>query len=140
MSPFLGQLVSTPDDTAFAAAMRSGVEWLRMLTELTGAAIIGLGIVVALLGFIQALVHRRAAAFTDVRLVLGRYLALALEFQLGADILSTTVSPSWDRIGKLGAIAVLRTALNFFLNRELRDAGQRVAATRPPEATDSTVR
>ena len=71
---------------------------------------------------------RQAAAFTDVRLQLGRYLALALEFELGADILSTAVSPSWDEIGKLGAIAVIRTALNFFLTRELREAGHAVAS------------
>ncbi len=57
--------------------------------------------------------------YTKVRLLLARYLALALEFQLGADILSTAISPSWDQIGKLGAIAVIRTALNFFLSREM---------------------
>ena len=43
------------------------------------------------------------------------------EFQLGADILSTAISPSWDQIGKLGAIAVIRTALNFFLSREMEE-------------------
>jgi hypothetical protein len=46
-------------------------------------------------------------------------MALALEFQLGADILATSVAPSWDMLGKLGAIAVLRTALNYFLTREM---------------------
>jgi uncharacterized membrane protein len=48
-------------------------------------------------------------------------LALALEFQLGADILSTAIAPSWEQIGKLGAIAVIRTALNFFLSKEMQD-------------------
>jgi uncharacterized membrane protein len=41
-------------------------------------------------------------------------LALALEFQLGADILSTAIAPSWDQILKLGAIAVIRTRSTFF--------------------------
>ncbi|WP_229440758.1 DUF1622 domain-containing protein [Massilia sp. BSC265] len=50
----------------------------------------------------------------------ARYLTLALELQLAADILSTSVSPSWDQIGKLAAIAVIRTALNYFLNKELQ--------------------
>jgi uncharacterized membrane protein len=59
--------------------------------------------------------------FNETRLTLARYLALALELQLGADILSTAVSPSWDQIGKLAAIAVIRTALNYFLLRELRE-------------------
>jgi hypothetical protein len=53
-------------------------------------------------------------------LTLARFLAIALEFQLGADILSTAVAPSWDAIGKLAAIAVIRTALNYFLSREMR--------------------
>lgn len=59
--------------------------------------------------------------YNRIRLTLARYLALALEFQLGADILSTAIAPSWDQIGKLGAIAIIRTALNFFLTREMRE-------------------
>jgi uncharacterized membrane protein len=65
---------------------------------------------------------------TSVRLSLARYLALALELQLGADILSTAVAPSWDQIGKLGAIAAIRTSLNFFLMRELQEAGEMPSA------------
>ena len=53
--------------------------------------------------------------------MLARYLAMALEFQLGADILSTAVAPSWNEIGKLGAIAVIRTTLNYFLSREMQE-------------------
>ena len=53
-------------------------------------------------------------------MTLARYLALALEFELGADILGTAVSPSWDQIGKLAAVAVIRTGLNFFLSREMK--------------------
>ena len=56
-----------------------------------------------------------------MRLTLARYLALGLEFQLGADILSAAIAPTGDQIGKLGAIAVIRTALNFLLGREIRE-------------------
>ena len=55
----------------------------------------------------------------DVRLRLGRWLALALEFLLAADILRTAVAPSWSEIGQLAAIATIRTALNFFLQMEI---------------------
>ena len=55
-----------------------------------------------------------------VRLRLARWLALALEFELAADILRTAVSPNWDEIGKLAAIATLRTLLNYFLQQEIR--------------------
>ncbi|MDJ0692641.1 MAG: DUF1622 domain-containing protein, partial [Xenococcaceae cyanobacterium MO_188.B32] len=44
---------------------------------------------------------------------------LALECQLGADILATTIAPSWEALGQLGAIALIRTFLNYFLNQEL---------------------
>ncbi len=67
----------------------------------------------------SALLRGRTPGFVAVRISFARYLALALEFQLGADILSTAIAPSWDQIGKLGAIAVIRTALNYFLMREM---------------------
>lgn len=63
--------------------------------------------------------RRLIESYNRIRLTLAPY--LALEFQLGADILSTAVAPSWNQSGKLGAIAVIRTALNLFLTREMRD-------------------
>jgi uncharacterized membrane protein len=57
--------------------------------------------------------------FSQIRLTLGMWLALALEFQLAADILSTTISPSLEALGKLAIIAVIRTFLNYFLTKEL---------------------
>ena len=58
-----------------------------------------------------------------MRLTLARFLAIALEFQLGADILSTAVAPTWDAIGKLAAVAIIRTALNYFLSRDMQETG-----------------
>jgi uncharacterized membrane protein len=97
-----------------------------------GAIVIAVGIVVAVWTFVGALVTRQPSNFNMIRLSLARYLALALEFQLGADILSTAIAPSWDQIGKLGAIAVIRTVLNFFLMREMEhERSQSKAATAP---------
>jgi uncharacterized membrane protein len=137
---FLLSPIAAPDGTAFAAGVEAAVGWVRLSAEITGAVIVAVGILLALAGFGRALHIRQAAAFTDVRLTLGRYLALALEFQLGADILSTAIAPSWDQIGKLGAVAVIRTALNFFLTRELREAGQAVSRSEadPGQAVDAT--
>ncbi|MDJ0364083.1 DUF1622 domain-containing protein [Hymenobacter sp. H14-R3] len=98
----------------------AGVQWLKLGVEVVGALIISLGIVVAGGLLARALLARRTTDFTAIRLTLARYLALALEFQLGADILSTAIAPSWEQIGKLGAIAVIRTALNFFLSKEMQ--------------------
>lgn len=60
----------------------------------------------------------------DVRLQFGLWLSLAIEFELAADILRTTIAPSWEEIGKLAAIVVLRTVLNYFLQTEIRRAAQ----------------
>lgn len=61
----------------------------------------------------------------DVRLRLGRWLALALEFELAADILRTAIAPTWMEIGQLAAIAAIRTALNYFLQQEIDRAAVR---------------
>jgi uncharacterized membrane protein len=103
------------------ASVAGGVQWLKLGVELTGALLVALGVTVGVVQFIAALFTRRTANFTAIRLVLARYLALALEFQLGADILSTAIAPSWDAIGKLAAIAVIRTTLNYFLSREMQE-------------------
>lgn len=101
--------------------IQSGVQWLRLAVETIGALIIAAGILVAVATFIRAGLARRSPNFSAMRLSFARFLALALEFQLGADILSTAVAPTWDAIGKLGAIAVIRTALNYFLTREMKE-------------------
>ncbi len=60
-----------------------------------------------------------------IRLRLGRWLALALEFELGADILRTAIAPTWGEIGQLAAIAAIRTLLNYFLQKEIDRAARR---------------
>ena len=101
------------------------VQWLRLGVETTGAIVIGIGILVALWAFLRAMAAREPANFNAIRLGFARYLALALEFQLGADILSTAITPTWDAIARLAAIAVIRTALNFFLMREINEETKR---------------
>ena len=58
-------------------------------------------------------------AFMESRNHLGHTLSLSLEFLIGADILKTAISPTWEDIGQLGAIVGIRTVLNFFLIKEL---------------------
>ena len=96
------------------------VQWLKLGIETIGALIIAIGVVVAVVTLARQFAAGGPASFTTTRLTLARYLALALEFQLGADILSTAIAPSWDQIGKLAAIAVIRTGLNFFLSMEMQ--------------------
>jgi uncharacterized membrane protein len=64
-----------------------------------------------------------------VQLGFARYLALALEFLLASDILGTLRAPTWQEIARLGAVAAIRTGLDFYLSRELEKA----ARERPDE-------
>src|SRR5690242_4275118 len=106
---------------AMEEQVRSAVEWLRLLVETLGALVIAAGVVIVILGLVRHAATAQGSSFTPIRLAFARYLTLALELQLAADILSTSVAPTWDRIGKLAAIAIIRTALNYFLSREIRD-------------------
>ena len=117
-------IIQAPHEGAAESTIGNAVQWLRLIVETTGAGIIGMGVVVAVYQFIRALFPPRIDGFNEIRLTLARFLALALEFQLGADILSTAIAPTWDQIGKLGAVAVIRTGLNYFLTREMREEFQ----------------
>ena len=61
---------------------------------------------------------------SEVKLTFGRWLAMALEFQLAADILNTTVDPDIEGLIKLFGIALIRTFLNYFLTKEIEMQGK----------------
>ena len=107
--------------------------YLARFVEVAAALVIGIASVRSVGSYFAGLVRGpfRAVPKEEIRLSLGRSLALALELELGADILNTAVAPTWNEIGLLAAIAVLRTGLNYFLERELRNAERRD----PPGAT-----
>lgn len=99
--------------------LRDMVDLMVRLIEACGAVVIMIGAVVAIIKFAVALGRRDINQFSAVRLSLARFLVLGLEFQLAADVLRTAISPSFEEIGKLAAIATIRTVLNYFLNREI---------------------
>lgn len=111
------------------AVISAAVQWIRLIVESIGALIVAAGICVAVYNLVKVLIKGQTDDYNQIRLILARYLALALEFQLGADILSTAISPSWEQIGKLGAVAVIRTGLNYFLMREMET--ERAKTTNP---------
>ncbi|MDJ1180692.1 DUF1622 domain-containing protein [Roseofilum sp. BLCC_M91] len=107
------------------------IEIVQLAFEIIAVFCILLGLVQTLRLAIKLIPQIRLMAHGDtetpfvlLRIKLGSWLALALEFQLGADILATTVAPSWESLGKLGAIAIIRTFLNYFLNQELAEQVQ----------------
>lgn len=97
--------------------------------EILAAVIIGLAVIRTLINFIsQARSSVHKVTKEEIRVQFGSSVAVSLELLLGADVLATAVAPSWDDIGKLAAIAVLRTALNYFLGKELKEVHKEIKA------------
>ncbi|OBQ65074.1 MULTISPECIES: DUF1622 domain-containing protein [Mesorhizobium] len=106
-------------------------QWLNQLAEVSAPIIDLLALVLILAGTLEAFVNgiRVMLSHPDghyaIRAVWmrhARWLIAGLTFQLAADIIETSVAPSWDDVGRLAAIAVIRTFLNFFLERDQREA------------------
>jgi uncharacterized membrane protein len=85
--------------------------------------IICAGAVMTLLRVCIASVHSASSTVVLVgaRQTLARWLSLALEFAVAADIVLMAVTPSWSELGMLAAVVALRMALNFSLERELAE-------------------
>ena len=113
--------ILSPAASGAEEMVSTAVLWLILLIEFVAAILIGTGVVLTLARLVNVLFRLKGEGYEKARLTLARFLALALEFQLAADVLGTAVAPSWTQIGKLGAIAVIRTALNYFLAREIKE-------------------
>jgi len=110
----------TTFDTA-AAAIASSAEWVRLGLETFAAVTIVAGAIAMIAELVRAARSRTHISFTGARLSLARYLALALELQLAADLVATAIAPDWQELGQLAVIAAIRTFLNYFLSREMND-------------------
>jgi uncharacterized membrane protein len=94
---------------------------VALAVEAIAIIVIGIGTVEAV-GNIARIMLARGATGVERRAVwldFTRWLVAALTFQLAADIISTSFSPDWDTVGRLGAIAAIRTFLSYFLDREV---------------------
>lgn len=101
--------------TRFAGAVAIGVEGIAAL-------FIAIGALEALFLIVRRFTPGgRASVLSRKEIWVGFavWLILALEFELAADVLQTSISPTWDDVGKLAAIAGIRTVLNFFLERDI---------------------
>lgn len=107
---------------------------LRQVLELLSVLMVLIGLLITLRRALAALRGGSAERLPSrARLGFASWLALALEFQLGADIVATTISPSGATLIQLAAVAVIRTFLNVFLGREIE-------AERRREEHEETIR
>ncbi len=108
-------------ESTLLAGSKALIGYLARGVEFAAALIIGIAALEATIKSVLLFFRRSAPPEqkNEVRLTFARWLAVALEFELAADILNTAVTPTWNDIEKLAAIATLRTALNYFLEREI---------------------
>ncbi len=109
-------------------------DWLKVIVgylaagaEIAAAIVIGGAIGQGILSYVRQLFSRRQhfGSIEMIRLQLGQVLSLGLEFTVASDILRTAVAPTHQDISNLAAIVLLRTLLNYFLEREIRQGEQR---------------
>ena len=108
---------------------------VALLLEAMVVLTVAIGSLEAFWRIFAAFVVRRADDWNRraVWLRFAGWILISLEFALGADIVRTAIAPSWDDVGKLGAIAVIRTFLGFFLGKDLETVeGERTS--KAPEA------
>ena len=116
-------------------------EWLILVSEPAIALIDALALLVILVGTIQVVVKVAHASFKPLGdqlarqawLRYARWLVAGLTLQLAADIIETSISTSWQTIGRVGAIAVIRTFLNYFLERDVEQQQRECALPEPAQ-------
>ena len=99
---------------------------VAVLAEAAAVLIVALGVIQALVSVVKYLSGRQrgTGARKEIWMSLALWLLLALEFELAADIVRSVITPSWTDIGRLAAIGVVRTLLNYFLEKDLEKYGE----------------
>ncbi|HEY6382824.1 MAG TPA: DUF1622 domain-containing protein [Pseudolabrys sp.] len=102
-------------------ALHLAAHYITLVLEALALLVIAIGAVEAIIGILRIMLARRASDAEKRAVWLGfaHWLIAGLTFQLAADIVHTTVTPGWDEIGRVAAIAAIRTLLTFFLDRDI---------------------
>jgi uncharacterized membrane protein len=108
--------------TSFETIVKLGMLDIATAIEAVGGLVIAIAAAKTVLLSLSGLIASRSHGDQTVlaRASLGYWLSFALEFEVAADILRTAVEPSWNDIGQLSAVIVLRTALNYVIRSESR--------------------
>jgi uncharacterized membrane protein len=113
------------------------MEWLVFFSQYAIVLIDAMALVIIVVGTVAAFIsgvkvmlfepsgHERR----DIWLRYARWLVAALTFQLAADIIETSITTAWEAVGRIAAVAVIRTFLNYFLDRDLAEIRERQRET-----------
>ena len=102
-------------------------DWVTNFAQIFATIVIFFGIVRAFGNFFKELFTPRGTIETleETRLELGYSFSLGLSFLIGSSILKTMVAPSWNEIGQLSVIILIRTVLNYFLTVNIKNAKEK---------------
>ena len=120
-------------------------QWLVFATENAIVIIDALALVIIVVGTIEAFFGGLRAMLgsptgherRDIWLRYARWLVAGLTFQLAADIIETSITTSWEAVGRIAAVALIRTFLNYFLDRDLEEVRQRQREVAQPTRSRS---
>lgn len=103
------------------------VEYIAWAIGLIGISVIVYGSILSAIKFLKIELKRLNTKIslkdTDIlRVTLGTYLLLGLEFLIAADVIRTILKPSLEEVAILGAIVAIRTVINYFLDIEIDEA------------------
>lgn len=155
----LNEFVELPMHRVLIAAFRNAIHVSTDYIAAIGAIVLVFGVSLSLINLFLTLLNtflgcelrmllgiggkdRGKATFGRVRLQLGEVTALALEILVVSDVLETltkgTDDFSWETLGKIGAVAILRTMLAYFLGKEVRELGEEVSEELKEESRGKT--
>jgi uncharacterized membrane protein len=118
-------------------------QWLVFATENAIVIIDALALIIIVVGTVEAFFSGLRAMLAepsgherrDIWLRYARWLVAGLTFQLAADIIETSITTEWQAVGRIAAIALIRTFLNYFLDRDLEEVRRR-QREKPVEITE----
>jgi uncharacterized membrane protein len=115
----------------FEELVSTVIGFLVPLIELAGAFVIVWGVLRTFVRHVRSSFSLDALYVADLRLQLAQSMVMGLEYQVAADVLRTAQAPTWTDIGKLAALIVIRTVLNYLLEREVQHLCSDEDLTRP---------
>ena len=114
-------------------------QWMTVIARNMIAVIHTMALVPVTFGTVQAFATSPRALlrpsatvrrFRPAYVQYGRWLLGGLRFQQAVDIIETAFAPSWKEIGRLAAISVIRTFVNFFLEPDMATVEKREAESK----------
>jgi uncharacterized membrane protein len=100
---------------------------VALAVETIAVLIVAFGALNAVIGILMAFVRgpRHEGWGRQIWVTFGTWLLGGLQFALAADIVRSAISPTWEQIGQLAAIAAIRTFLSYFLEKDLIEMRRR---------------